>query len=871
MTIFQSALDAHQAGRLQEAEQGYLTILRDHPRHADALHLLGLIRSERGALAEAEALIRQAIDINENAIFFGNLGIVLIDQDKSQEAEAALRHAAEIAPSYAFAHYNLGTIFMDTLRFDEAEASFRQVCAIDPSHSKSHRDLGLVLMRTDRLAEAEVVLRRSLSINSNDSVACNSLGTLLLLTGRGDEGETQFRRAIELVPRNVDAHYNLGTRYMRTHRLPQAEQALRRAIELSPVHGDAHMNLGNVLACAGRTAEAETVYRQAIGLRSNSSGVQWNLSHVLLKQGQYAEGWRLFESRFDAPCSNVTEPLLPFPRWQGEPLNGKSLLVCAEQGFGDTLQFCRYLTGLKRQGLAKLSVACPPTLVALLETIEEVDHCIAFDGSQVLPAHDWWCSFMSLPFHFSTTMESIPASIPYLRVPAARRTHWKDYVPSAKVKVGLIWAGDPRPSQPDAHSTDTRRSLNCHDYLPILQIGGIKFVSLQKGEATQPQINGIPEALRPLDPMNEVRDFADTAAIIEQLDLVISVDTSTAHLAGALGKPVWILSRFDGCWRWLEGRDDSPWYPTARLFRQTEPGDWSKVIRRVAQALDEFANSNRHGAATSPIENRDNKSTLGITLAGALGIGDKLQFSSFPENYFRNTGQKVVDVDRVWIFDHNPYVVRDAQPDRIINLWTQKWLEGDSVPLEDYKTKPVFSSIAERTSRIFGHTAYLRHPRLYQFEELPTLEKRIVLHTTGKNIPPHVALGEDRLRRLSEEIISRVRDVYAGYEIIQIGSASDVDAHVVDCRGLADIWEVTRLIAQARMFIGVDSGPYWIAASYPRIFRKKVMMQYAADYLREQFVPMHVLDPHSHWHDASCLYYNRTTDDAGVTYSYLKI
>ncbi|WP_186308390.1 tetratricopeptide repeat protein [Paraburkholderia sp. BCC1885] len=903
--MFHSALAAHKGGRLQEAEQGYSAILQTDPRHADALHLLGLIRSERGALNEAESLIRAAVDIRENANFLCNLGNVLADQGKLPAAEAAFSRAAEIAPSYALAHHNLGTLLMDAQRFDEAEAafaraieqdpdlveavinlgvlqmergrldeaeaSFRHACAVDPCRSNAYRDLGLVLMRMNRLAEAEVALRRSLSIAPDDSATCNSLGTLLLLSGRGDEGETQLRRAIELAPHNADAHYNLGTRYMQTHRLPEAEKALRRAIELSPGRCDARMNLGNVLACAGRPAEAEAVYRQAIELQRDSAGIQWNLSQVLLKQGQYAEGWRLFESRLDARV-NVDAPPLPFPRWRGEPLSGKSLLVCAEQGLGDTLQFCRYLTGLKRQGLAKLSVLCPPTLIALLETIEEVDHCIAFDGSQVVPAHDWWCLFMSLPFHFGTTMESIPASMPYLRVPAARRSRRRHCLPPGKkMKVGLVWAGDPRPTQGDAHATDKRRSIACKAYLPLLQIGGITFVSLQKGDAAQAQLNDIPEALRPLDLMNEVRDFADTAAIIEQLDLVISVDTSTAHLAGALGKPVWILSRFDGCWRWLEKRDDSPWYPTARLFRQTEPGDWNDVIRRVAQALDEFVNANNHRPATTLIHRLNDHGVLGITLAGAEGIGDKLQFSSFPENYFRNTGRKVVDVDRVWIFDHNPYVVRDVQPDRIVNLWTQKWLGGNSVPFEDYRTKPVFSSLAERTSHIFGHVAYLRHPRLYRFEELPTLEKRIVLHTTGKNIPPHVALGEDHVRELSAEIISHVRDAYAGYEIVQVGSASDLDAQVIDCRGVADIWEVARLIAQARIYIGVDSGSYWIAACYPRIFRKKVMMQYPAGYLRDRFVPMHVLDPHSHWHDASCLYYNRTTDDAGVTYSYLKL
>jgi hypothetical protein len=262
---------------------------------------------------------------------------------------------------------------------------------------------------------------------------------------------------------------------------------------------------------------------------------------------------------------------------------------------------------------------------------------------------------------------------------------------------------------------------------------------------------------------------------------------------------------------------------------------------------------------------------LGITLGGAQGLGDKLQFSSFPENYYRNTGEKVVDLDRSWIFDHNPYVVRDTAPDKVVDLWATPFPLRKGITHEQYAAKPVFFSLAERTSSIFNHVAYLRHPRLYRYEDLPRLEKRLVLHTTGKNLPPVTAQGEDARRVLSQEVIEHVRSAYAGWEIVQVGSSDDVDARVVDRRGLPDIWEVVKLIAQASVFIGVDSGPYWIAACYPHIFRKKVLMQYPPEHLRERFVPMHVLNLHVHWHDHSCLYFNRTRDDAGVTYGFVKL
>src|SRR5688572_27016356 len=188
---------------------------------------------------------------------------------------------------------------------------------------------------------------------------------------------------------------------------------------------------------------------------------------------------------------------------------------------------------------------------------------------------------------------------------------------------------------------------------------------------------------------------------------------------------------------------------------------------------------------------------LGITLGGAPGLGDKLQFSSFPENYFRNTGEKVVDVDRSWIFDHNPHVVRDVAPDRLVDLWSTPFPLRKGITHEQYAAKPLFFSLAERTSSIFGHTAYLRHPRLYRFEDLPRLDKRVVLHTTGKKLPPVTAQGEDAPRVLSAEIIEHVRTAYRGHEIVQVGASDDVDAGVVDCRGIADIWEVVKIIAQA--------------------------------------------------------------------------
>jgi hypothetical protein len=254
----------------------------------------------------------------------------------------------------------------------------------------------------------------------------------------------------------------------------------------------------------------------------------------------------------NAPGSGI--PGMPYPRWRGESLEGKSLLVWPEQGYGDTLQFCRYLPLLKARGVTRLGLACPPALQRLFGSLEGVDALYPLDGTGTLPGHDYWCLMMSLPMLFGTTVDTIPSRTPYLSVPAALKRVWREKFPPGTFRVGLASAGDPRPHDPGLNAVDQRRSMSAQLFLPLLRIPGMRFVSLQYGTASHPQLNDLPPELRPLDPMDEVNDFADTAAIIECLDLVITVDTSIAHLAGALNKPVWILSRHDGCWRWLRER-----------------------------------------------------------------------------------------------------------------------------------------------------------------------------------------------------------------------------------------------------------------------------------------------------------------------------
>lgn len=634
MSLFDRSLEAHVAGRLQEAESGYRAVLDQTSQHADALHLLGLIRRDHGALDEAEGLIRQAIAQDEQARFTGSLGSVLLEQGRKHEAEAMFRRAIELDANDPAAHYNLGILLLELARAGEAEVAFRHALALDEHVPGAHRNLGRALYMLGRFGEAEASFRRATERDPADSGAYVGLAAALTIEGRLDEAKAACEAAIRIDPSSFDAHlnlgavllrlerldaaeaalrtalrldsqralahYNLGTVLLEANRLAEAEVALRRAVELDPSRVEGWLNLGRTLERARLLDEAESAYRSGLSLQPADPDLEANLALVLLAKGAYAEGWALYESRFRMRHAGASpwNPGFAFPQWSGETLRGKSLIVCSEQGHGDTLQFCRYLPLLKAKGLKRLTVVCPPALSRLIEGIEEVDACIRSDDAHDLPPHDYWCFMMSLPLRFDTTLASIPCLTPYLHAPADCTDAWKKRLPGTTPKVGLVWAGESRPGMKVVSSIDKRRSIDARQFLPLLEMPGVTFVSLQLGATTRPQIDELPAERRPFDPMGDVTDFADTAAIIENLDLVIAVDTSTAHLAGALNKPVWVLSRFDQCWRWLTERDDTPWYPSMRLFRQTQSGDWESVIARVAEELKGFAKAGKKAKAS---------------------------------------------------------------------------------------------------------------------------------------------------------------------------------------------------------------------------------------------------------------------------------
>lgn len=445
---------------------------------------------------------------------------------------------------------------------EEAEALFYQ---------------GTRLMEAGDAANAEACFGLAVRLAPDFAEAYANLGLLLEKRGDADLAEMCFRLSIDIDPTYPETQLDLGALLANRKRFAESETAYKQAIELSPDSPVGWSNLGVLYACMKREAEAEQCYRTAMGLDDAYAMVRYNLSYLLLRQGRFEEGWACLEARnwYAAWAARLS-----CPRWQGEPLAGKSILIGYEPGHGDMIQYCRYAAVLKAQGAGAVSLVCHPGLKTLFATVAGVDTVFSFDDP--LPGgQDFWTPPLSIPHYCKTRLESIPASIPYLRAEADRVAKWAALIPVHGLRVGLVWKGNPN------FENDADRSLPSLDVLaPLGAVGGVNFISLQKGagedESMQP-----PSGLHLTSLGSQLTDFADTAAVIASLDLVICVDTAVAHLAGALGKLCWVmLPDYMTDWRWMTERSDSPWYPgVMRLFRQTTMGDWNPVVAEVADSL----------------------------------------------------------------------------------------------------------------------------------------------------------------------------------------------------------------------------------------------------------------------------------------------
>lgn len=542
--------------------------------------------------------------------------VCCLSMGKPADAQIYWQRAFEGSPDHARTCCELGTLLKGLNRPTEAEAIYRKALALRPDCAEAHYDLGVLLHSLGRLAEAIACYRHALGLRPDLPMAGNNLGAALHDLKRLPEAEAAYRSVLAFHPQYADAHYNLARVLTDLRRLPEAETAIRQALEIRPDLAPAWNNLGHVLveldrfseaepayrqalairphyphACYNlavmlhrldRAREAEAAYRQALALRADYADATLGLAALLLGDGRFEEGWPLFESRYALQISrrHSFPPRVSCRQWQREALTGRSLLVWHEQGYGDMIQFARYLPALKAQGATRITLACRPELHRLFRAAGCVDEVV--DAATVFPqaTYDFWTFAMSVPLHLGTTLESIPPAV-YLKSEPALVERWRHRLePLQGCKIGLVWKGSA------GHTNDRIRSLpSLQTLAPLWRLPDASFVSLQKGPGeTEAQYAPADQPLLNLGP--ELRDFADTAAVIAQLDLLICVDTSVAHLAGALGKACWILlPATDTEWRWTGGPSGSPWYPhPVRLFRQSDPSSWSEAIEQVCEA-----------------------------------------------------------------------------------------------------------------------------------------------------------------------------------------------------------------------------------------------------------------------------------------------
>ena len=527
-----------------DAEARYEALLAQDADNAGALHQLSVLRLKRGAFADAIPLIERLIE----------------------------RH-----PGSSDAHNNLGVALQGLKRSAEALPHFEKAAALAPNHAETHRNLGRAQQSLGRLAEARASYERAIALRPDYAVAHNALGALLA-PNHPEQAVTSFARALAARPAYADALNNMGIALQALGRYEEAVASYRQALAIKPDNADAYSNLGLALRSLNRHEEAIACFEFAQGIKPDHVDAQLGEGLVRLALGDYAAGWKKYAWRHLTANFSGGKKRPAQPLWLGNwDISGKTILLHGEQGLGDTIMFARYVPLVAQRG-AKVVLAVQRPLAAVMTTLKGAS--VVRGQGEPLPPFDGFCPLPTLPLAFRTSVETIPADVPYLGAPADRLAKWQPVLQAlARPRIGLMWAG--------ALSPIFRRSIPLRLLLPLLQSREFGFVALQKE---------VPDEDAPLLDSTGMAtflgerqaDLADTAAMISLLDLVITIDTSIVHLAGAMGKPTWVLLPFSTDWRWMVNRPETPWYPTARLFRQPAPGDWESVVTQVATALREL-------------------------------------------------------------------------------------------------------------------------------------------------------------------------------------------------------------------------------------------------------------------------------------------
>ncbi len=546
----------------------------------DLAFQLAMTHRQSGRLAEAEGLLRQIVTVQANHSYaWHQLGLVVLQQGRPVESVDFIRQAIALRPGDAPAYSDLGVAYRCAGNLDHSIDCFRHAVQLQPNAAHVHRNLGDALQAAGRNDEAIASYRAAIAVAPNEAGAHNNLGNVYLHLGQLEEAAACYQRAVQYDPRLLQAQSNLGDVLTKLGNAEAGLACAQRVLALDPNFPDGHLNMGVCYWRMGLFPEAETCYRRAIALRPDFADAHLNLGLLLLLHGRNEEGWREYEWYQRSPTHLHRQRNFATPAWDGSPVEGKTILAYADQGFGDTLQFVRYLPLLLAQSrAARILVECQRPLIPLLRQLGNAQiEFVPQDPSQPVPAHDFHLALFNLPLALRY-FEPLKTEGPYLQADASKRTEWRARLGSTRTpRVGIAWSGNP------AQADDRRRSMTPETFQPILQVPGITFVTLQI-DPRGPLPPVIAEA-GVLDLREHIADFTDSAALLAELDLIITVDTSVAHLAGTLGRPVWTMVSFIPDWRWGRDRHDSPWYPSMRLFRQPQPGDWDTVVKEVAAAL----------------------------------------------------------------------------------------------------------------------------------------------------------------------------------------------------------------------------------------------------------------------------------------------
>jgi tetratricopeptide (TPR) repeat protein len=644
-------------GKFTDAAASFADLVRVQPRSADAYALLAEAQAKLGQREQALKSYRQALALKpDHREALNAVGVALAEQGRLEEALSHLRAACRLYPDYAQAHFNLGTALAQHGEAEQAQQELELAARLRPEYAQPHCGLGKLHAARGRHAEAITCFQRALEKKPDYAEAYTGLGMPLIESGRAAEAVVMLRQAVRLRPQAAEAHNNLGIALADLGRFAEAEASYQEALRLKPGYLDAHNNLASCYKEQDRLEEALAGYQIALWLNPDCPSARWNRALALLKAGDFARGWPEYEFRWQRPKTPPRR--LPQPTWDGSNPGGKTVLVYMEQGPGDAIQFIRYAKPLHEAG-ARVLVECPGFLVPLFSTCAGIDQLVP-EGAP-LPDFDCHVAVMSLPFRLGTTLDSIPAEVPYLFGDEQRVQRWREELaassasrtdlqsvrasadglqirptgldglqirptgldglethPPSRVKefrIGVAWQGNPR------HPWDRHRSFPLARLEAMAGVPDVRLVSLQKRHGLEQlhQLKGrLPITELPSERDADTAAFLDTAAIMHNLDLVVTTETAIAHLAGALGVPVWVALSKITDWRWLAGRDDSPWYPTLRLWRQTTLGDWESVFTRMASVIQQTVNACKQ---TKKAPARDGRADRSHPVAGGQSRG----------------------------------------------------------------------------------------------------------------------------------------------------------------------------------------------------------------------------------------------------------